>query len=226
MTQALPSLSGYTNDLWSWNGSAWSLVTTATAPSARRHHGMAFDTGRNALVMFGGTAGGSSNFADTWTWDSATGWNLLPSTVSPSARHAHSMSYDPVRREMLVHGGNTAASGNAGSQTWALAGPVPPQTFDWRAARNTTPGDRHVHSLTWIPTTQSTLMFGGAATPGGFVNEMWNWDGATWTQIPTPAIAPSPRGGHFASYDLLNGMASAGRRSFRPTSRARVASAR
>jgi hypothetical protein len=68
---------------------------------------MAFDTGRNALVMFGGTAGGSSNFADTWTWDSATGWNLLPSTVSPSARHAHSMSYDPVRREMLVHGGNT-----------------------------------------------------------------------------------------------------------------------
>ena len=203
MTQALPSLSGYTNDLWSWNGSAWSLVTTATAPSARRHHGMAFDTGRNALVMFGGTAGGSSNFADTWTWDSATGWNLLPSTVSPSARHAHSMSYDPVRREMLVHGGNTAASGNAGSQTWALAGPVPPQTFDWRAARNTTPGDRHVHSLTWIPTTQSTLMFGGAATPGGFVNEMWNWDGATWTQIPTPAIAPSPRGGHFASYDLL-----------------------
>lgn len=201
MTQSLPSLAGYRNDLWSWNGTAWSQVTTPSAPPARRLHGLTFDTGRNKLLMFGGTPGGSTNYSDTWTWDATSGWVQLTTAVAPSARHGHSMAYDETRREVVIHGGNTSDPAGA-TQTWALAGPVAAQVFDWRQATNTTPGDRHVHSLSWISTTQSLLMFGGA-TPSGFVNDMWAWNGANWSSMPTPATAPSPRGGHFAAYDIL-----------------------
>lgn len=201
MTQALPSLSGYSDELWSWNGSAWTQEASLNAPPARRLHRLAFDTGRNKVLLYGGTPGGTANFADTWTWDSSVGWSQLSTTNAPSGRHAHSMSYDEVRRDVVVHGGNVTSLGGT-DETWALNGPIAPQTFDWRPAGSTTPGDRHAHSLSWIPNSQSLLMFGGAS-PASFLNEMWRWDGASWSQTPTPATAPSPRGGHFAAYDIL-----------------------
>ena len=42
----------------------WTQITTANTPSARNQHGMAYDSVRGKVVLFGGYASGRLN--DTW----------------------------------------------------------------------------------------------------------------------------------------------------------------
>ena len=42
---------------WQWDGSAWTVVTTA-GPSERSDHAMAYDSARGVTVLFGGDAVG------------------------------------------------------------------------------------------------------------------------------------------------------------------------
>lgn len=200
-TQALPATGGHQNDLWSWNGTAWTQITTTTAPPARRFHKMVFDSGRNKLVMFGGTAGGSTNFNDSWSYDATNGWVQLSIPTGPSARHAHAMAYDEVRQELVMHGGNIGPTYSA--ETWVTPSTVAAEAFAWRQAANTNPGARQGHTLSWFGNNQSMLMFGGAVTGVGMVNQMWSWDGAQWTQPNQGTTLPSARSGHVAGYDLI-----------------------
>jgi hypothetical protein len=56
----------YYADTWRWNGSAWTQAT-ASGPSARQAHAMAYDAGRNRIVLFGGY-NGTQYLRDTWEW--------------------------------------------------------------------------------------------------------------------------------------------------------------
>jgi hypothetical protein len=51
----------WTDDLWEWDGHAWSSVTPAgqwyDRPIARRNHAMAYDSTHHQLVVFGGMVG-------------------------------------------------------------------------------------------------------------------------------------------------------------------------
>ncbi len=49
---------------WWWDGASWQIATTVQPPR-RANTAIAYDSRRDAIVMFGGEAGGSS-FADTW----------------------------------------------------------------------------------------------------------------------------------------------------------------
>jgi N-acetylneuraminic acid mutarotase len=69
-------------DTWSWNGSAWSLLTN-NGPSARASSAMAELNG--TVVLFGGYLGETA-LSDTWTWN-GTMWSE-PSIQGPPARYA------------------------------------------------------------------------------------------------------------------------------------------
>jgi hypothetical protein len=56
----------YVGDTWLWNGRAWVTRAPATSPPARYIHGMAFDSVRGRLVLFGG--GGGTLHGDTWEY--------------------------------------------------------------------------------------------------------------------------------------------------------------
>ncbi|GEM_PF-1724497 len=61
-----PSLGGYLNDTLTWDGSQWTSTTpSASDPSPRYCHTMAFDSGRGVTVLFGGAIG-STRLNDTW----------------------------------------------------------------------------------------------------------------------------------------------------------------
>ncbi len=56
------------NDTWTWNGSNWTQMAPSTSPSGRLWGSMAFDSGRNVSVLYGGSPPlvGQPDFADTW----------------------------------------------------------------------------------------------------------------------------------------------------------------
>lgn len=52
------------NDTWEYDGINWSQIDTPASPTARQQHGMAYDSVRGCVVMFGGTAGRG----ETWEY--------------------------------------------------------------------------------------------------------------------------------------------------------------
>lgn len=60
----------YVNDLWDWNGTKWTKLSTSISPEVRENGGLTFDTLTNRMLLFGGYAG--HYFGDTWQFDTAT----------------------------------------------------------------------------------------------------------------------------------------------------------
>ncbi len=58
----------YAADTWLWNGLGWNARVPGTAPTARYLHGMAFDSVRGRVVMFGGYGTGATVLSDTWEY--------------------------------------------------------------------------------------------------------------------------------------------------------------
>ncbi len=56
----------YAQDLWDWDGTNWTKVTTAIVPPARENGGFTVDPLRNELVMFGGYQG--TYLSDLWSY--------------------------------------------------------------------------------------------------------------------------------------------------------------
>ncbi|MGI8550764.1 MAG: Kelch repeat-containing protein, partial [Dehalococcoidia bacterium] len=57
----------YGNDTWEWNGSTWNQRFPANAAGPRDNSGMAYDSARDQVVLFGGCCGSTGSLNDTWT---------------------------------------------------------------------------------------------------------------------------------------------------------------
>jgi hypothetical protein len=107
------------NTTWKWNGLAWTLLTPANSPPARRWAPMVFDPARDTMVLFGGEGANNVYLPDTWTWN-GTNWTQL-AVAGPSARRTAAMAYDEARGEVVLFGGlDTAMRGD----TWVLPSPL------------------------------------------------------------------------------------------------------
>src|SRR5262249_37338654 len=84
-------------DPWQWDGSAWSPLTPARAPSPRSRLAIAYDAVRERVVLFGGFSASGEYLGDTWEWD-GTSWTQLTPSTGPPPRFDHTLVYDPVRR--------------------------------------------------------------------------------------------------------------------------------
>jgi hypothetical protein len=69
---------------------------------------MIYDSFRKKSILFGGRAGGfpTDLFNDTWEWD-GNEWTQVADT-GPSARHAHTMTYDESAQTVLLFSGASA----------------------------------------------------------------------------------------------------------------------
>jgi hypothetical protein len=62
--------SGTLGDTWTWNGTTWTQKLPAASPSPRSNPGLAYDTFRGVVVLFGGANTGY--LSDTWEWNGTT----------------------------------------------------------------------------------------------------------------------------------------------------------
>ncbi len=174
-------------DTWSWNGVSWQQL--AVNGPARAGMGMAYDSERDRVVVFGGvrsTGATLSALNDTWEWNGVR-WINIRTPVAPSPRCAPAMTYDPVRRRCVLFGGSDLRPRN---DTWVYDGSTWTQLFPQNS-----PGPRW-SSLTWDDARQVAVLVGGfdgsrgfragsdqmVATGGLWMSDTWEWDGSAWNQ--------------------------------------------
>ena len=157
-------------------------------PSARVNHGLAHDSARQRVVLFGGDPGGSP-LADTWAWDGNL-WTQIADT-GPAARHSTAMVHESGIQRVLLFGG--ASGSTQFGDTWVCEG------SDWTQLADTGPSPRFAHAMGYDPARGRAVLFGGL-TGSSALGDTWEWDGTEWTQRED--VGPSARGGHAMAYDI------------------------
>ncbi|MBI3413924.1 MAG: DUF11 domain-containing protein [Verrucomicrobia bacterium] len=165
-------------------------------PQARHGHAMVYDAARGQVILFGGsTENTPAVLNDTWIWDGSN-WTLKNPAHSPSARYFTAIAYDAARKEIVLFGGTTDASGNGlfFNDTWIWDG------TDWtKRSPIKSPSVRTFHSMVYDAGRQQIVLFGGGDS-GGPLDDTWTWDGANWT-LQNPADRPPGRGFYGMAYD-------------------------
>jgi len=105
---ALPS-TGYCNDTWTWNGTAWTPATASSPPDPRRDGALEFSESAGKVILFGGR-GDAGPLSDTWSW-SGSAWARLAQTFPNMAIFdvGGLLTFDPVRMRLLWLNGTREA---------------------------------------------------------------------------------------------------------------------
>jgi len=97
--------------VWEWDPATTTLSERAPMgpqPPARSSAAIAWDAGRNKLVMFGGYGyGGGVTLDDLWEWDPTDGtWvERTPTGSKPHARQTYASAYDEKLGHAFFFGG-------------------------------------------------------------------------------------------------------------------------
>jgi hypothetical protein len=92
--------------LWRWDGRKWSVVDSSSPP-IRNLGGVAYDSRRDVVVLFGGSYSLDRVYGDTWEWSPRTGWVQRPGP-GPGGRDHVQMVYDPARSRVILVGGQVS----------------------------------------------------------------------------------------------------------------------
>ena len=157
-----------------------------SAKSAAEHGGIL------CWILFGGYNGTRLN--DTWVWN-GDDWQQLFPTISPTGRFSEGIAYDEARRKVVIFGGQTDAGGYSGD-TWLWDG----TTTNWMKAETVGPSARGFSAMGYDPIRQKVLLYGGQRPEGGYLSDLWTWDGANWSEV-SPKFAPPPRHQACMAYD-------------------------
>ena len=144
------------------------VLQPGQTPPARTQHVMAYDAGRQRVVMFGGVAIQQPNnqsklVNDTWEWDGVS-WTLMHPRHAPPPRGLATMAYDPVHHRTLLVGGSTSTGDRDDTWTWDGA--------DW-TQQATAPFTFSDGELAFDPVNNTMLLVTG--------NGALSWDGTSWS---------------------------------------------
>ncbi len=188
----------YHNDTWEWNGekNTWTQRTTSGAnPGTRSGHAMAYDPVAKKMIVFSGWQPAAGFFIPgIYEYDgpTATWTNKLISGGEPSARHDHTMVYDPDRKVITLFGG-IDETGTRLNDVWDWDG----ATAKWtqRTITGAKPTGRMKHSMVYDTQRKRIIVYGGntGTATGTFVNETWELEptAGTWQQFTTTGTAPT-----------------------------------
>ncbi len=154
----------------------WTQLAPVTVPQAVYGQGMAYDSDRDMVVMFGGyrtsAAAGSNR---TYEFDGTDWTRRFPSTI-PGARWWIGMAYDPVNQLTVMFGGNNGSGVSSPTidETWVWDG------SNWyQLSPSTTPTVGMGYGIAWDSVREKVVMVTG-------LPETWTWDGTDWT-LETPS---------------------------------------
>ena len=169
---------------------------TTLKPAARTEHATAYDLKRGRTIMFGGQDE-DGKLQDVWEWD-GTRWDfVIVGGESPSPRAGHAMAYDAARGLTVMFGGLTV-EGTLSDETWIWNGNA------WRKATPAVaPPGREFHRMTYFPERGTVILFGGLSASE--LDDVWEWDGETWSEVTATGPVPPARWNHAMAYDPVRG---------------------
>jgi hypothetical protein len=171
-------------------GPGWTS-RSATGPSARCGHAMAYVASDGTILLLGGGVIGGT-LGDTWVWNGAA-WTHV-SDAGPAGRTEHEMAYDMVRGEVVLFGGIAYPGGLKLGDTWIWNGTQWVQRFPAHH-----PSPRFGYAMAYDSARGVVVLFGGADGTN-CLNDTWEWDGTDWT-LRTPSDRPGTRYYHNMVYD-------------------------
>jgi len=122
-------------------------------------------------------------------------------------RAAAAVAYDSRRNRTWIFGGHTSYVGAALQDMWSWNG------HDWEyvAQQGDTPGPRFGARMVYDLRRDRLVLFGGAVgaesiDPGQTSDELWEFDGTSWAQVPSSGDWPSARTRHAMAYDYDRGV--------------------
>jgi len=159
----------------------WELVSTQTNVG-RNAMGIAYDSDRHVVVVFGGMPSPSGNILnDTWEYSGGS-WNVITTEHSPPARFSHAMAYDSNRQRIVVFGGSDR--GVNFNDTWEYDG------SNWQQVNTAnSPAPRRRVSMVFNSVSNRMVLFGGQDASGDF-NDTWEYNGTDWILVDTEDSPP------------------------------------
>jgi hypothetical protein len=145
------------------------------SPYPIRDMRLACDEGRSRLVMF---ASGTQTQTSR-TWERIGGaWSLRRTASTPPPREGFAMTFDPVRKRVVLFGGFNHIGPTWLQDTWEYDGE------DWHLRTPlVSPPPQSGCAMAFDHATNRVLLCGGLGPASGA--NSWLYDGTTWTSIPT-----------------------------------------
>jgi hypothetical protein len=142
-------------ETWEWNGLIWSLLQV-DGSEPRWGHKMVYDENTGKILLYGGQGSKNELFDDTWLWNGTTAtWSKVNTSNSPLARSNHAMTYDSMRKKVLLFGGKTESDVPL-NDLWEWDG------SDWKLLmEHAPPKPRYDHGLVYDKKRNKTILFGG-----------------------------------------------------------------
>lgn len=170
-----PTISGLANDTYQWTGTAWTLVPTPVSPTARFRYGMAYDSLRNRVVLFGGrTLAGDAS--DTWEFDGVT-WLQVTTAHSPPPREDMVLAFDAPLNRTVLFGGYDSDTDTLLGDTWEYDG------IDWQEITATdSPSPRFRAANVYDSVRKRIVVYGGYAA-NGLQTDTYEYNGSSWTEV-------------------------------------------
>lgn len=209
---------GVRGDTWEWDGYGWIRRQPLHDAGRRAAAASVFDATRSRVLLFGGASTFFPNpeiTADrrTWEWDGRD-WASLATANAPAPTMAPASTWDSTGQRMLTFGGFAnlhSTTGDAGDVVASAAGTDELWAFDgidWKQVPRTEPwpAPRGLCSMAWDPNRARLVLYSGqkqvvfannrltfGTADGGTsfapaLGDTWEWDGSSWTQVPTPAL--------------------------------------
>ncbi len=173
-------------------------------PAPRTEWQLAFHEQMGRTILFGGPTGTGGWHTDTWAWDGVAWQQQFPAQSPPATRFQ--LLYDVARAVVLAIGDPDP------SQLWEYDG------TNWTQRQPTTsPPPRLSFRVAYDRARSRAVLFGGVTlTPWAQLNDTWEWNGTTWTNVASPT-APSGRFSPAMAFDpvrqrvlLLGGLVNTG----------------
>jgi hypothetical protein len=171
------------NDTWVFQNGNWTNLAPASAPSARFDAPMVYDTANDRIILFGGTVFDAEENAipifDTWEFDGVS-WTQVGANGTPKVAKPV-LAYDAKRKETIMLGmdgvdfSNVMYRYDSTAKTWTK---VP--------AATTLPTCVNEGHMVYQPTNEKVAWLSGICTTGtSSLDEVFEWDGTTWTKVTT-----------------------------------------
>lgn len=186
------------------NTSAQALTYTqrpsgSNPPASRSDGTIVYDPSGRQIFMFGGL--GPSARADLWAYsfDQNQWREIQPSGSKPPARFGHTLVFDPVRRRLILFGGQAAGFFN---DTWAYD--ISNNAWTKLNPSGALPNERYGHSAIY-ETAGDRLIVSHGFTDDGRFDDTWAFEFATntWRNVSPSFNRPLKRCLHHAVYDPI-----------------------
>lgn len=196
---------GSSDAVWEFdpNERRWTQLAVSSGPTNKylSGYGMVHEpSGSYRTMVWGGSAAKKMYYWTPGAGDTGTWTDVAQVGTLPTAYYEMAMAYDPSRNWIVLFGGQVGGTYYNGTFVYRVSDA---RWFDMTASDATPPTARIAAAMVYDPDNDRMLMFGGRASGGSALNEMWQYKPGTyqWTTVTVNGSLPPARYNHSMVYD-------------------------